>query len=114
MPLTLPLDLIAEYRGQAPGGTFEDRKTGEAVDYGARLKFEYEDERGDVALVPIRIADLDKCEPKFDASTLQKGDVVRLQGRVVLADRGSGKDSYMAVASCSIYNEAAVPLKAAS
>ncbi len=111
MPTTLPIEMQVEYRGQAPGGDFTDRATGESVAYGPRLKFEYEDERGDVMLVPVRQADLDRCEPPFDASTLQKGDVVIMRGRAVLADRGSGKDSYFALSSVRLAGADAAPIR---
>lgn len=95
--LRLPIDFVGEYRGQAPGGSFD--RDGETIEYLPKLKFEYEDESGDVVLVPIGLQTLDRCEPPFDASKLKKGDHVRITGHVVLQDRGSDRDSYLSIRS---------------
>jgi hypothetical protein len=110
MALRLPIEFAAEYRGQAPGGEFTRDDTGERVAFSPALKFEYEDENGDVVLIPIRAAQLDKCEPPFDHEVLQKGDELVLRGFVVLQDRGSDRDSYFAIRSVAYAAEA--PLKA--
>lgn len=114
MALRLPIQLAAEYRGQRAPGTFTRRDTGEIVNFPAALKFEYEDEGGDVVIVPISASQLDKCSPPFDHEQLKKGDQLVLSGHVVLQDRGSDKDSYFAISSV-VYAAAEAPkLKAAS
>ena len=99
MPMRLPIELRAEYRGVAPASQFVARDTGETIDVRPRLKFEYEDESGDVALIPIGANQLDKCEPPVDYEGFVKGDEFVLRGHVVLQDRGSDRDSYFALQS---------------
>lgn len=99
MSLRLPVEFVAEYRGQRPAGSFVDRGTGEHVSYGPALKFEYETADGDIEIVPVRATELDKCEPPFDHAQLKKGDQLSLSGFVVLQDRGSERDSYFSLVS---------------
>lgn len=98
MAIRLPSTIIAEYRGAQPGGEFTNRETGEQVEYGRKLKLEIEDpQSGDVTLLPLREGDFDRAEPPFDASKLQKGDVLALE---IVAVIGTGDErSYLQLRS---------------
>ena len=113
MPLTLPVSIDAEYRGVAPASEFADRETGETVELQPNLKFEYEDADGDVLLIPIRRNRVDEAAD-FDAETLSKGDRVHIEGRVTLADRGSGRESFFRVVAVRRIEPAARPARAAA
>lgn len=94
--LRIPVDLTVEYLGTKDASRFT-RPTGEVVEVPQRVTFMYLADDGEVTLVPVSGAQLDKCQPPFDHASLSKGDTVRLHGLVVLQDRGSDRDSYFSV-----------------
>lgn len=102
MATTWPVAAIAEFRGMKSASTFTDRTTGEVIPVPARAQFEVEGEDGAVAVIPVSTKELDRCVPPFDASSLKKGVMVELRGRVVLQDRGSQRDSFAIVESVSV------------
>jgi hypothetical protein len=95
MPMRLPVTLVAEYRGQAPASEFTDRDTGEVVSLAPNYKFEVELPDGDVAVWAVREGQLDDAAD-FDVAKLAKGERVTIVASVVLQDRGSKRDSYIA------------------
>lgn len=99
MSLRLPIHADVEYRGVQAASTFTRKDTGEIVNVPAKLKFEYESPDGDVALIPVSGSQLDKCSPPIDYNTFERGDAFELIGLVVLADRGSDRDSFFTVTS---------------
>jgi len=90
--LQLPVLCFAEYRGAAPPGTFVNSE-GEKIEFGPKLKFEYETHEGDVVLIPLSSSQLDTAAD-FDVQMLDKGQRVRLEGLVTLQDRGSPRGSF--------------------
>src|SRR5438309_10890601 len=105
MAQRLPLDLIAEYRGMRPAGSFTRKETREVVETPARLKFELSLEDGDVETFDVAGSQLDRCQPPFDYSKLERGDIVRLRGFVVLQQRGSDQDSYASYTHAEIQSQ---------
>lgn len=99
MAQRLPVDLVAEFRGMKPASTFPNKQTGEIVNVPAKLKFEQQREDGDVQLVDISAAPLERMTPPVDPASFKRGDYYRIQGEVILQDRGSDRDSYFSITS---------------
>lgn len=111
MALKIPVVVTAEYRGVQAGGEFVNDQ-GEQIAYGPKLKFEVEDENGDVGLMPLSGTQLDKCVPPFDHTALRKGDVVTIGLNVVIG--ADGERSYMRPTTIAYANAETAKLKAAS
>lgn len=95
--LRLPFSLEAEYRGVEPASRFTRKDTGEVVDVPAKLRFEYEDTTGALELISVSQSQIDKAQGGQELVSIKRGQLVRLEGLVVLQDRGSDRDSYMQV-----------------
>jgi hypothetical protein len=104
----LPLDLTVEFRAIKPAGSFTRKDSGEVVEIPPRVKCEYTRDDGDIEIIEVRVSELDKCEPPFDYKQLKRGDHVRLRGDVMLAPRGSDKDSYVVFTSAERAGDALV------
>jgi hypothetical protein len=106
----LPWDRVVEFRGrEAKGFSFKNRETGELVDLAPMLKFEYETDDGDVGLLQIRGSAFEKAETSIDFTALRRGERFRLQGMIMLQERGSGKDSYFQVTRVDPVDSATLP-----
>jgi hypothetical protein len=89
MAQRIPVGFVAEYRGQAPAGSFTNRETGEIVPLAPNLKFEYTLADGEPDQLAIRQSAIDKVSD-FDAGSLKKGDNVAIEGVVVLGGSDGG------------------------
>ncbi len=91
MDITMPVEWTGEYRGQTPASSFDGDQG--RVDLAPNLKFEVQQEDGDVQTIPVRQSALDKCAD-FDASDLARGALVKFRSLVVLRN-GEGQRSYL-------------------
>jgi hypothetical protein len=92
--LKIPVELQCEYRGKSTGGDFVDKETGEKIEYAAGLKFEIEDP--DDGPVPLQLRENKLAEvADFEVGKLKKGQNVLLSATAILAERGSGRASYL-------------------
>lgn len=107
MATRLPIDLVAEFRGLKPAGTFTKKDTGEVVDIPAKLKLEVSRDDGDVDLIEISSSALDRATPPVEYGAFKRGELIRLRGEVMLQDRGSDRDSYLSVHSAALVTEKA-------
>jgi hypothetical protein len=89
MAQRIPVGFRAEYRGQAPAGSFTNRETGEVVPLAANFKFEYVLADGEPDTISIRQGALDKVAG-FDVGSLKKGEEVYIEGVVVLGGENGG------------------------
>jgi hypothetical protein len=96
--MRIPFTTEAEYRGQAPAGSFKDSATGEEIDYAPGLRFEVDMPDGDVDTWTFRQNRLDEAAD-FNVGELKKGDKVVLTGDATCGLKDKER-SYVRVHSC--------------
>lgn len=85
----IPSDYVYELRGVQPASQFVNRDTGQLVDVPAKAKLEYQLPDGDVAMLELSGKAFERATGSFDFNTAERGDLVRLVGRVRDGDNGS-------------------------
>ncbi|MFL5818953.1 MAG: hypothetical protein ACJ76L_15330 [Conexibacter sp.] len=100
MPMRLPVSLKVEFRGCKPERDYVIKETGEKRTAAPVLKFECDQEDGDVEVIEVTGSSFDRMVPAVDYSKFKKGDRFTLSGTAVIQDRGSDWDSYLSVVAC--------------
>ncbi len=89
---SVPVDLVAEFRGLARAAGSFTSDDGEQVSYGEAYRFEFEQPDGTLDDVTIAAKRLDTLHQdgalKFDPRELKRGDQVRIQGTAGSGERG--------------------------
>jgi hypothetical protein len=107
MAMRIPVSLAVEFRGVKPAREYTVRETGEQKTAPPLLKFEAEQENGDVELIEVTGSSFDRMSPPVDFARFKKGERFLLRALAVIQDRGSDWDSYLAVLSCESVRAAA-------
>jgi hypothetical protein len=102
MAMRIPVLLNVEFRGVKPAREYTIRETGEVKTAPPLLKFEAEQENGDVELIEVPGSSFDRMTPPVDFSKFVKGQRLTMRALAVIQDRGSQWDSYLAVQSCQV------------
>ena len=84
---SFPTAFVAEFRGQAPGGEFNN-DAGERVTYGPALKFERVKADGDVEFYTLRANPAVQQASDVQPASLKRGAKIELHGEAVLSDNG--------------------------
>ena len=87
-----PVALDATFVGTKEASEFV--RNGERIAIPAKPQFLTFDEDGQATVLTLSGSQLDKIVPAFNYADLTRGQQVRVEGVVVLQDRGSDRDSY--------------------